>query len=144
MRSLSSLFTLLALMLALATTAYGVKLYKWVDKNGHVTYQDRPPSSATATVEEKDIDPNQNRADSYVPPPSSTGKPSAADRGNAVDEVDASARRRAAARRHRRTIEGGGAAEDAGAGGAASSGVSAAPPAPPAPPASIPAGSGGG
>lgn len=142
MRSLSSLFTLLALMLALATTAYGVKLYKWVDKSGHVTYQDRPPSSATATVEEKDINPNQNRADSYVPPPSGTGKPSATDRGNAVDEVDA--RRRAAARRHRRTVEGGGAAEDAGAGGAASSGVSAAPPASPAPPASMPAGSGGG
>lgn len=126
-----------ALTLALAAHAYGVKLYKWTDENGRVTYQDHPPPPARGNVEEKDINPNQNRADSFVPPPSNARNPSAAARRNAADEVDTPASRAAAARRHRRTVQGGGATDS---GGTSPGG----PPAPPAPPASVPAGTGGG
>lgn len=137
MAPLHQLLLSVALALALATHAYGVKLYKWTDEDGRVTYQDRPPPSAGGNVEEKDINPNQNRADSFVPPPSNASNPSAAGRRNAVDETDTPASRAAAARRHRRTIQGGGAVDS---GGSSAGG----PPAPPAPPPSVPAGTGGG
>jgi glutaredoxin len=36
--------------------AYGVKLYKWVDQNGNVSYEDHPPPSDTGIkVESRDI-----------------------------------------------------------------------------------------
>lgn len=35
--------------------AHAGKLYKWVDKDGHVSYHDRPPPSDGYRVEEKDL-----------------------------------------------------------------------------------------
>jgi hypothetical protein len=138
MTLLQQLLLFLALTLALTSYAYGVKLYKWTDEDGRVTYQDRPPPAASGNVEEKNINPNQNRADSFVPPPSNADNPPAAGRHrNAADEVDTPASRAAAARRHRRTIQGGGAVDAGGSNPGA-------PPAPPAPPPSVPAGTGGG
>jgi glutaredoxin len=43
-------------MLALAASAVQAdKLYKWVDKQGRVTYHDTPPTSDEYRVEEKDV-----------------------------------------------------------------------------------------
>lgn len=39
----------------LLPTAYGVKLYKWIDEDGNVTYHDRPPPEAGYSVERKDF-----------------------------------------------------------------------------------------
>jgi glutaredoxin len=41
--------------IVLLPTAYGVKLYKWVDEDGNVTYHDRPPPEAGYSVERKDF-----------------------------------------------------------------------------------------
>jgi glutaredoxin len=40
---------------ALAVTAQAAKLYKWVDKDGNVSYQDRPPPSTAGRIEERDL-----------------------------------------------------------------------------------------
>lgn len=43
----------------LCAQAHGVKLYKWIDADGNVTYQDHPLPANSAYVEEKDIDPDE-------------------------------------------------------------------------------------
>lgn len=46
----------LAVGLACATlTAGAATLYKWVDKDGKVTYQDQPPPAGASRVEEREI-----------------------------------------------------------------------------------------
>ena len=56
-------FTLgLICTLALLPTAYAVKLYKWVDEDGNVTYHDRPPPEAGYSVERKDFKLNGRTA----------------------------------------------------------------------------------
>lgn len=47
--------------------AHGVTLYKWVDEDGNVSYQDYPPTSKSGTVEEKHIDPNQGVTEFVLP-----------------------------------------------------------------------------
>lgn len=44
----------LAILLYVPIT-HATKLYKWVDKDGNVSYHDQPPSAAGYRVEEKDI-----------------------------------------------------------------------------------------
>ena len=57
MRQRTALF--LAVLLSIAMTvplAHGVRLYKWVDKDGHVSYHDYPPPSKEGDrVEPKDF-----------------------------------------------------------------------------------------
>lgn len=54
----------LFLLLALLPAAHGQKLYKWVDKDGRVSYHDKPPASETGIrVEEKSV-----RVDGERPP----------------------------------------------------------------------------
>ena len=44
------------LIAALAvSTAHAEKLYKWIGKDGKISYQDRPPPSDAGTVQEKDL-----------------------------------------------------------------------------------------
>ena len=57
------------LLLTLPAAAVAAKLYKWVDKNGRVTYQETPPPSGSGKVEEKNIDPDQNVIKADHPPP---------------------------------------------------------------------------
>src|SRR5581483_11036754 len=45
----------LTLALALAPIAHAGKLYKWVDKDGHVSYHDQPPDESGYRVEEKHL-----------------------------------------------------------------------------------------
>jgi glutaredoxin len=46
----------LLIVAALAvSTAQAEKLYRWVGKDGKVSYQDRPPPADAATVQEKDL-----------------------------------------------------------------------------------------
>ena len=56
------------LLLALPAAAAAAKLYKWVDKDGRVTYQETPPPSGSGKVEEKNIDPDQNVIKADHPP----------------------------------------------------------------------------
>lgn len=51
---------LMSLLLLLPLAASAVKLYKWVDKDGNVTYQELPPPSDASKVEEKNINPDAN------------------------------------------------------------------------------------
>ncbi len=46
---------LLVLVAFAITSAHAAKLYKWVDKDGNVSYQDRPPPPDAGRVEEKDL-----------------------------------------------------------------------------------------
>ena len=50
----------ICLLLLLPVVASAVKLYKWVDKDGKVTYQELPPPADASKVEEKDINPDAN------------------------------------------------------------------------------------
>lgn len=60
--------------LLLPAAASAIKLYKWVDKDGKVTYQETPPPAGDGRVEEKLIDPNTNviQAEHAAPPPDTT------------------------------------------------------------------------
>ena len=60
-----------ALSLLLLNTAHAGKLYKWVDANGRVSYQDKPPPKNAKILDEKTIDkkkPQANSDTSYKPP----------------------------------------------------------------------------
>ena len=53
--------------------AHAVKVYKWVDEEGKVTYQDRPPPpDQGGKVKEKTIDPDAGVTKFVAPEPSST------------------------------------------------------------------------
>ena len=77
------LLVTLLLLLALPTAVVAAKLYKWVDKNGKVTYQETSPPSGSGKVEEKNIDPDQNviKADHPPPTPTPASTPSAGTSG---------------------------------------------------------------
>lgn len=127
------------MLLVLTPNVHAVKLYKWVDDEGRVTYQDRPPPSGAANIEEKNIDPSQNTADRYVPPPSSAPALPAPTGGGAADDRQPPATLGADSKKRRRLRQGGGAEDGGSVGGV----PPPAPPAPPAPPPSVPVGSGG-
>lgn len=57
MRQRLTLFTAVLLCVAMAVPlAHGVRLYKWVDKDGHVSYHDLPPPSKEGDrVESRDF-----------------------------------------------------------------------------------------
>ena len=132
--------SMLALLLvALITTAHAVKLYKWVDDDGRVTYQDRPPPRGTGTIEEKNIDPNQNTADSYIPPASALPAAPAPTATHGEHDNDTRARARTESKQRRRIIRGGGSVDGGTVGGV----PPPSPPAPPGPPPSVPATAGG-
>ncbi len=122
-----------------APMAHGVKLYKWVDSAGNVTYQDQPPPSGSGVVEEKDIDPDRNVTKFVMPTPpeDKTARDVSAPRNrrNRRDDEPASTRAIPVPRGMSPTLGGG------SAGGAP---PALQPPAPPAPPPSLPAGSGTG
>lgn len=63
------LFALLLVMGIHVPLAHATKLYKWVDEQGNVTYQDRPPPANASEVEEKHIDPNEGVTKFVVPKP---------------------------------------------------------------------------
>lgn len=50
----NTLIIVLAAALA-AAPAYAGKLYKWVDEQGNISYQDRPPPAGVGKVEEKNL-----------------------------------------------------------------------------------------
>ncbi len=54
MRKLTLTLGLICTILLLPT-AYGIKLYKWVDEDGNVTYHDRSPPETGYRVEQKDF-----------------------------------------------------------------------------------------
>ena len=58
---------IICLLLLLPASVSAVKLYKWVDADGKVTYQELPPPADARKVEEKDIDPDLNIAQPYHP-----------------------------------------------------------------------------
>ncbi|HEX7045200.1 MAG TPA: glutaredoxin family protein, partial [Burkholderiales bacterium] len=58
----------LATMLLSVPFAHATKLYKWVDKDGRVTYHDRPPPSDAYRVEEKYIGVRRPASADRIPP----------------------------------------------------------------------------
>lgn len=61
-------FALLSLLLASVPLAHAAKLYKWVDKDGNVSYHDRPPDEAGYRVEEKNLGSRSNASAAAIPP----------------------------------------------------------------------------
>lgn len=49
------IYLLIVAAVLAVSTAQAEKLYKWVGKDGKVSYQDRPPPADAATVQEKDL-----------------------------------------------------------------------------------------
>jgi len=45
------------------STASAEKLYKWIDKDGNVSYHDQPPADASYRVEEKNLGSNKQKED---------------------------------------------------------------------------------
>ncbi len=66
---LNVLFALLLMMGIHTPLTHAVKLYKWVDEQGNVTYQDQPPPANASEVEEKNIDPNEGVTKFVLPKP---------------------------------------------------------------------------
>ena len=64
-----NIFLLLAVAIA-ASNAHAGKLYKWVDANGNISYQDQPPPEGGKILSEKEVD---SKAD--VAEESDTGLP---------------------------------------------------------------------
>jgi len=62
LKHLSNKFLLIVLVtyLLYPDTALPVKVYKWVDEKGNITYLDRPPPEENGQVEKKEIDPDKN------------------------------------------------------------------------------------
>ncbi len=54
---------LLLTLFGLASQTANADLYRWVDKNGNVSYQDRPPPADAAQVEEKNFNGETPPAD---------------------------------------------------------------------------------
>ncbi len=52
----STLVALLLVTCGLASTAGHATLYRWVDKDGNVSYQDQPPPADATQVQEKKLD----------------------------------------------------------------------------------------
>ena len=67
------------------SNAFAVKLYKWEDEKGNVTYQDTPPPDGVGKVEEKDIDIEAN-----VVPADSEGEQTASPGASGEDQDTAS------------------------------------------------------
>jgi hypothetical protein len=128
-----------------ASTVHSVKLYKWVDQAGNVTYQDHPPPSGSGAVEEKNINPDQNALKFVIPtvPENTTPANPGATRGPSARRSDddnnepGGARAIPASGGMSPTLGGG--ATGAGAAGATGGAV-----APPPPPPSVPGGTGAG
>ena len=78
----------MCLLLLLPVAASAVKLYKWVDKDGKVTYQEFPPPASATKVEEKDINPDANiiQADRPAPDASSSTRGNAPNAGQSSDD----------------------------------------------------------
>lgn len=51
--------TVFLAMVLVASPVYATKLYKWVDPQGNVSYQDRPPPEGSGKVEEKSLRPDR-------------------------------------------------------------------------------------
>jgi glutaredoxin len=51
---------LVSLMMTAASSANAAKLYKWVDANGNISYQDQPPPKDAKILSEKDVVLKQN------------------------------------------------------------------------------------
>ncbi|GMQ90434.1 MAG: hypothetical protein BMS9Abin10_0811 [Gammaproteobacteria bacterium] len=124
-----------------APMAHGVKLYKWIDSAGNVTYQDQPPPTGSGVVEEKNIDPDRNVTKFVMPmpPEDETARDISAprDRSSRRDDDEPVSTRATPVPGGMSPTLGGGSA-----GGAPPTTLQ--PPAPPAPPPSLPAGSGTG
>ncbi len=68
-------------LVAPAPIIHGTKLYKWVDEEGNVTYQDNPPPPGTDEVKEKTINPDEGVTEFTQPKPSEPEVKSAPDQG---------------------------------------------------------------
>jgi hypothetical protein len=72
---MKAMLSILAMSFIAAAPAEAAKLWKWVDKEGNVTYSEtRPPAEATK-AEEKQIDPKQNVIEMEIPPAGSSSTP---------------------------------------------------------------------
>ena len=62
------LFSLLGLIVSFTSGPYAAeRLYKIIDKNGNVSYQDRPPIDAKSTVMEKSFETGTDRVRPKIP-----------------------------------------------------------------------------
>lgn len=56
------IYLLIAAAALAVSTAQAEKLYKWVGKDGKVSYQDKPPPADAGTVQEKDLAPSTKKS----------------------------------------------------------------------------------
>ena len=58
-----NVFPIVLLAVLGVSAAQGETLYKWIDKDGHVSYHDQPPADASYRVEEKNLGGNKKKED---------------------------------------------------------------------------------
>jgi len=63
MNLFSKHFFMIALLLCISVNSYAGKLYKWVDKNGVVSYQDQPPPKDAKILSEKSVKTSLDSSD---------------------------------------------------------------------------------
>lgn len=60
------IYTHILLMIIVATiisqTSQAARLYKWVDKDGNISYQDQPPPNQAKLLQEKDLQQNSGNS----------------------------------------------------------------------------------
>lgn len=74
--------TLIGMLMLLPSPLWAVTIYKVIDANGKVTYQNQPPPKAAGRVEVKEIDTEQNVLPAVVnqaPTAKTVGRPQAGD-----------------------------------------------------------------
>ena len=94
-----NLIRMLLLFAAAATTAFAFPaaaqtLYKLIDKNGKVTYAEKPPANFDGKVIRMDLDPNANTA--VLPKPGASGSSESSNKDTETQRRDSSVKKKSA------------------------------------------------
>jgi len=68
-RTFTKIFVI-SLLVSLSSNANAAKLYKWVDANGNISYQDQPPPKSGKILSEKEVTPSPDPKEDVISKPS--------------------------------------------------------------------------
>ena len=92
--NLIRMLLLFAAATAFAFPAAAQTLYKLIDKNGKVTYAEKPPANFDGKVIRMDIDPNANTA--VLPKPGASGSSESSNKDTETQRRDSSVKKKSA------------------------------------------------
>ena len=81
--------TLMLGVIVATPPAEAMKLWKWVDKDGKITYSESPPPSHATKAEKKQINPDENVIQTDVPSSSPASSSAGSPEPNSNDDIKA-------------------------------------------------------